>query len=185
MPIGAYYSNITVTSILYFCISVYFTEVCYFNVAALRIGFSKPVHELSEANGSHSLSMVLVKEDNISTEQTFSLKISALTVPTILPAFQLTNIDDTIDGKDFALTGSSGVLQYFHFPPELQLYGINLTIFDDDMAEGEEAFLLQSTWYDVPGVPSYDFPIYSYSGTTVFIQDNDGKVNFTLIATVL
>ena len=139
---------------------------------ALRIGFTTSVQELAESDSS-SRQILLTKEGAVQSEQTFSVLISTLPVPGILPAIQLNISVEKADG-DYALTNSSksGLLMLV-FPPSLSVLHIDLAVFNDDIAEGTEAFRLHSS--SLGGGPSYDFPISTHTDTTVIIKDDDSK----------
>lgn len=133
------------------------------------------MYELSEyENGGTSTDILLIKEGNVSTEQTFSIQISTHSTTANLPAIE------ALDGTkgDYLLADREGreslVLK---FPPSLEVLNFSLIINDDDKAEGTEAFVLRSKSL---GVPHYDFPIDTYSETTITIKDEDRKLSIML-----
>ena len=145
----------------------------YAHVLALRIGFMNAIHTMSEVGG-YANSVILLKEDDIQTEQSFSVEVSAQFLKANLPALQVTS--EEVDG-DYAFTDDRITFLVLPFPSSLQMQFVNITIFDDDLAEGVEAFLLCSRSSVHDGSPSYHFPIDTYTETTIVIEDNDSKLN--------
>ena len=144
---------------------------------ALRIGFPKTVFEFSES-GNHTdleVEVLLVKENNVESEQTFSIELLLLE-PAIsdIPAIQATN--SGMLGGDFAFPNEAGSL-ILHFTPSSQMLRANLTIFDDNIAEGTETFMLHSRSYTNEGSPSYYFPIDTFTDTRIIIFDDDSKTH--------
>lgn len=63
------------------------------------------------------------------------------------------------------------------FAPSSQMLSVNLTIFDDNLAEGTETFQLHSRSFIIEGSPSYYFPIDTFTDTRIIIIDDDSKVH--------
>lgn len=135
--------------------------------AVIRIGFVQPVYIVDESVSFVHVS--LAKEGNTTTEQTFSVGIAAsqVSVDSILPAVQ------SIGGEngDFAFANGSAAF-YFHLTPLVQAVSVNVTLFDDIVAEGTEAFQLEFS--RVRGAPYHHPPVKSFADTRIIIEDNDG-----------
>lgn len=115
--------------------------------------------------------VLLVKEGNVQSEQTFTIQISTLSSPTNLPAIRVVDEPAHKAEGDFAFTDSIGShLLVLEFPPSLEMLCINLTIFNDDVAEGTEELILHSS---SSGFPGYNFP--TYTDTAIIIKDDDSK----------
>lgn len=119
--------------------------------------------------------MELIKENNIESEQTFSIEVSMQPLPVnvILPAIQVNGDSNDVHEGDFRFTGRSSTVLHLQFLPSTQVLHINLTIFDDPVAEGTEAFVLHSSIED--GSPRYYIPIKKFSDTRIIIEDDDSK----------
>ena len=138
---------------------------------AIRIGFSVSEYEVNES--SAFIGVELIKENNIKSEQTFSLDISVQFSPiySILPAIQVTN--ENINGGDFILPNQSTSLN-LKFLPSTQVMLVEVIILDDVIAEGREAFLLHCS--KAKQSPHYHVPTYGFSDTRIIIEDNDSKL---------
>ena len=113
---------------------------------------------------------IIIKENNRTSEQTFFLSI----VPELswspnyfqaitLDKRNLTDIDFLLDSDDIT------------FFPDVQEVSVNVTIYDDTFAEGNESFHLRVSCVKKSSA-KFDFPIRSFSHTTIIIYDNDGKM---------
>ena len=126
----------------------------------------------------NSVTMLLIKEDNVLSEQTFLIEVSvqpwSYFATSILPAIQLTqtSIERENIERDFAFPNKSIHLN-LQFLPSIQVLPVELTIYDDTIAEGPEGILLHTDIEDRS--PSYRIPVYSFSDTRVIIEDNDSK----------
>ena len=144
--------------------------------AAIRIGWSEHTYEVVESN--NSVTMLLIKEDNVLSEQTFLIEVSvqpwSYFATSILPAIQLTQTSNERGNieRDFAFPNKSIHLN-LQFLPSIQVLPVELTIYDDTIAEGPEGILLHTDIEDRS--PSYRIPVYSFSDTRVIIEDNDSK----------
>ena len=141
------------------------------SILALRIGFSNATYTISEY-GDYSESVVLLKEDNVQTEQVFFVEVLMSAVTTNLPALQVMSEDG---GGDYYVFTASTENPIIMFPSHLLFLPVNITIIDDNVAEGTEAFVLHSRSSDHNGRLSYNFPVNTYADTIVIIEDNDSK----------
>lgn len=150
---------------------LHYEVVCMYTFTAIRIGFSKHIYEIDESTTSSTVK--LVKEDNIMSEQTFSIEVHVQPVPInlILPAIQFTNKTSDANHGDYSFSAGNTSLN-LQFPPSIQVLHVNLTILDDVVAEGTEAFVLHSS---PDGTPSYYMPIHNFQDTKIIIKDNDSK----------
>ena len=78
----------------------------------------------------------LGKENNRPTEQTFHVRIN-------LGPFTGT-INSATEGEDYATDLIDNTI-IVHFPPNMVCVKINITIFPDDIAEGNEGIVLTSS----------------------------------------
>ena len=111
----------------------------------------------------------MVKEDNRTTEQRFDVRINLGTIAG--------TISSATEGEDYAtdLTDNTIVLAFLANQIKIAL---NLRLFPDNIAEGNEGFILTST---PSGDIRYTFPTQLssvYRSETVVIRDNDGKLYF-------
>lgn len=106
------------------------------------------------------------------TEQTFSVAISASSDAQYFAATEL-KINNTKE-YDFVLSNGNGPY-VVEFPPDVHEFPINVTIIDDEIAEGIETFFMHSQNYR--GSPNYYYPNGIYADSTVILHDNDGKLN--------
>lgn len=130
------------------------------------MGFTQHSYVVNEGR---LIQLMLAKEDNITTEQTFAVEISTGFSQIYLPATRLTA------RSDYAFLDSNEKSLTVFFPPTYQVINITLTIIDDDIAEGIEAFVLHLMSSNLEGAPSYYFPNKLFADVTVMIQDDDGK----------
>ena len=142
-------------------------------ITALRVGFSKPFYMINESVNGIWSEVTLSKEDGRITEQTFIVEISSTYISTDFPSIQLNDSTSFIKGGDYAFTNGSSALLVVIFPPHLQELPIDLTIYDDEIVEGREAFVLRSMSSNNNGAPNYNFPINTTTETTIVIQDDD------------
>lgn len=122
---------------------------------------------------------MLIKEDNVWSEQTFSIDISVLLWPfsatLIFPAVQLISSDSTdIQNGDFSFANGSSSLN-LQFPPSIQVLLVDLTIYDDTIAEGIEGIILHMSIEDES--PGYHTPFYTFPDTRIIIEDDDSKID--------
>ena len=109
----------------------------------------------------------MVKENNQSTEQRFDVRINLGTIAGI--------INSATEGEDYAtdLIDNSIVRKFL---ASQQKIAFNLRLFPDNVAEGNEGFILTST---PSGDTRYTLPSQQssvYRSETVVIIDNDGKL---------
>ena len=109
----------------------------------------------------------MVREDNQPTEQLFDVRINLGTIAG--------TISSATEGEDYAsdLIENTIVLR---FPASQINIVFNLRLFPDNIAEGNEGFILTST---PSGVLRYTIPPQQssvYRTETVVIRDNDGKL---------
>lgn len=167
----------TVTDKLIIAGSIFDTFLTYdmqIIFVAIRIGWSE--HTCKVVESTNSVTMMLIKEDDVLSEQTFIIKVSVQLWPysatSILPAIQTSNERENSEG-DFAFTNKSTYLN-LQFLPSMQVLQVELSIYDDNIAEGPEGVLLHSDTAD--GSPGYHFPINSFPNTKVIIEDNDSQL---------
>ena len=119
--------------------------------------------------------MVLVKEDNRQSEQTFlvAVGVSSPNLEEISPA----TARDSGGLNDYDLAGARRGFVIFLFPPTNQRRQFFFFLSPDDVAEGTEGFLVFSTplegsiTYTIPGPSSSVFRT-----VTVIIEDDDRKL---------
>lgn len=142
----------------------------------IRIGFLQHTYEVQESATSESV--MLIKENFVESEQTFSIEISVRPFPInlILPA------NSGIQQRDFAFSNGSASLN-LQFLPTIDVLYVNLTIYNDIIVEGTEAFLLHASFQD--RTPSYSIPTYSFPDTRIIIDDDDSKYVKMYLSTVL
>ena len=109
----------------------------------------------------------MVREDNRTTEQRFDVRINLGTIAG--------TISSATEGEDYAsdLIANTIVLPF----PASQIWIVfNLRLFPDNIAEGNEGFILTSSPF---GVIRYTLPSQLssvYRTETVVIRDKDGKL---------
>ena len=108
----------------------------------------------------------MVREDNRPTEQRFDVRINLGTIAG--------TISSATEGEDYASDLIDNTLVLAFLADQIQII-FNLRLFPDNIAEGNEGFILTST---PSGVIRYTLPSQLntvYRTETVVIRDNDGK----------
>ena len=110
----------------------------------------------------------MAKENNRTTEQTFDVRINLGTIAGI--------ISSATEGEDYATDLNDGTTVRVFPASQQKQIALNLRLFPDNVAEGNEGFILTST---PSGDIRYTFPTQLssvYRTETVVIRDNDGKL---------
>ena len=133
---------------------------------ALVIGFNQSSCTFDEPSRLVREQIFIVKENNRPTEQRFDVRINLGTIAG--------TISSATEDEDYAsdLEDDKIVLSFL---PSLQNVTFNLRLFPDDIAEGNEGFILTSS----PDVdPRYTLPSPGstvFRDKTVVIRDDDRK----------
>ena len=110
----------------------------------------------------------MAKEKNRTTEQTFDVRINLRTVAGV--------ISSATEGEDYATDLIDGTTVRVFPASQQERIALNLRLFPDNIAEGNEGFILTST---PTGGLRYTLPTQLscvYRTETVVIRDNDGKL---------
>ena len=133
----------------------------------IHIGFAEESHDVVESNTVQLVE--LIKEDNVVTEQTFSVNIAIL----LGENFVLANPSSqpTVPPDDVALSNMSSGQVELVFLPDKQSLQLELTVFDDSVLELNEtvSFVLSG---------STEFSLGQITGSTVTILNDEGTVLF-------
>ena len=134
--------------------------------ADIRIGFEREAYTFQEVSRQFDDVIVLIKENNRSTERTFEVVIE---VGNALPSGITANAEFRVDYD----IGERRAQTLVFLPSEQRLqFAIQLS--GDNLPEGTEAFQLQSRNGDVD--PEYDTPPrVAFANTFVIIEDDDSK----------
>ena len=123
------------------------------------------MYTFQEVENQFPDTIVLIKENNRSTERTFSVVIE---VGNACPSGISANTEFGVD-----YTAGHRV-QTLRFIPTVQRLPIAIQIFGDELPEGTEAFLLQSR--NSNSDPRFDTPPrIAFANTFVVIEDDDSK----------
>ena len=136
----------------------------FFTLLALVIGFNQSSWTFDEPDTTTREQILLVKENNRPTEQTFDVRINLGPIA-----------GAATEGEDYAVTGLINGIIDFQFLPSLEYVAFNLTLFPDNIAEGNEGFTLITSPVKEP---RYTFPSQGsgvYRTEIVVIRDNDRK----------
>ena len=172
--------------------SVTFTVICNL-YAAIRIGFEVPRYTYMEPRFDTQIDeggdfvpptnltahgpVYLAKEDNVRSEQTFSIVVQ---VADSVPSGE--NINPATLNEDYSL-GVPGNAPVVQFPPHMQRVLFGFTLFSDTAVESTEAFRASSSPADNAqddmgrtfDLSAYLPPIALSAETFVIIEDNDRK----------
>lgn len=154
---------------LAFC---YYCNHITFLCTAIRIGFEFPFYEFPESTPSPD-GIFLIKEDNRTSEQTFSVLVTVKSpVSPLLPA-TLQNVDPTIE-FDYSLgsAGQSSVTRLFL--PQFSMIPFDFSLNNDDLTEGLEGFMATSE-SSSSFVTTYQTPVSTFATTEIRILDDDCK----------
>lgn len=142
--------------------------------------YEKEINEFLPSNTTASGPMYLVKEDNVTSEQTFLVTIQ---VSDTVPPGEILN-PATLD-VDYNILDVVSVT----FPAMLQKIPFRFVLLPDSLPEGTEAFLAHSSCQcdgvaEIDGVVYYDVPTFLpplnlFQETFVFIEDDDRKIVHT------
>jgi hypothetical protein len=145
------------------------------NFTVIRIGFSEDTYQVAES--TTSVTVMLLKEKNTQSEQTFSFEVTVQMWPflstLIIPALQLTrNTGNATQESDFALPDRQPTLK-LQFLPSIQELSFDVIIFDDNIAEGKEGIILRMKTED--GSPRKHRSISTSPDSRIIIDDEDSK----------
>ena len=129
----------------------------------IRIGFAEESHDVVESNTVQLVE--LIKEDNVVTEQTFSVNIAILLGENLVLADP--SSQPTVPPDDVALSNMSNVQVDLVFPPDKQSLQLELTVFDDSVLE-----LNESVSFVLSG--STGFSLGQITESTVTILNDEG-----------
>ena len=136
---------------------------CFF--ADIRIGFEREAYTFQEGFGKFEDTIVLIKENNRSTERTFEVVIE---VGNARPSGISANAEF---GVDYNVGPRVQTLRFF---PTDQRLPFIIQLFGDEIPEGTEAFQLQSR--NSNPAPSFNTPPrIAFANTFVIIEDDDSK----------
>jgi len=136
---------------------------CFF--ADIRIGFEREAYTFQEGFGQFGDPIVLIKENNRTTERTFEVVIEVGNArPSGVFATAEFGVDYNVGPR----------VQRLRFLPTAQRLLFPIQIIGDNIAEGTEAFQLQSR--NSITAPSFDTPPrIAFANTFVVIEDDDSK----------
>ena len=114
----------------------------------------------------------LAKENNVISEQTFSVVVQASSSVPPGQGIQQASLD-----SDYRLTLPNGTTSVvLQFLPTFQRRNFPFTLFADDFPEGTEAFLASSAPGEGEEIPTYLNPERLSAETFIIIEDDDRKV---------
>ena len=136
---------------------------CFF--ADIRIGFEREAYTFLEGFGQFGDTVVLIKENNRSTERTFEVVIEVGNArPSGISANAEFGVDYNVGPR----------VQTLRFLPTDQRLPFTIQLFGDEIPEGTEAFQLQSR--NSNPAPSFNTPPrIAFANTFVIIEDDDSK----------
>ena len=135
------------------------------------IGFNQSRYEFDEPESITEQFIYLVKEDDKPTEQTFDVQINY--IPSTPVATR--NLDFILDF--FSPTVDRPIT------PDQKSVLIKMTLFIDEIAEGNEQFILESSPVNNPKYSIVSSGSTVFRSTTVVIRDNDRKSSCELLDT--
>lgn len=139
---------------------------CYFCAAAIRIGFERQINTFTEPMFDEFQNIYLTKENNVSSEQTFSISFQRTNSVPINSGFAIAE-----DGEDYTGIGE----EFFRsFAPNLQRLGLPISLLADANPEPTEAFQLNSSPESMPTFLTPDGTML-FSQTFVVIEDDDSE----------
>ena len=131
----------------------------------LVIGFNMSRFEFDEPDGIATQFIYLVKEGNKATEQTFDVQIN------FIPS-----TPEATRPKDFILDFFTPTVDKLITPDQKSIV-IQMTVFADDIPEGNERFILESSPVGDPKYSIVQAGSTVFRSTVVIIRDNDRKSN--------
>ena len=151
----------------------------YIFLSALQIGFVNQSYNFTEPRRRQLITdVIIVKENNVITEQTYSVVITAST-----PANPLLNAatPEPIGGgiHDYSLGQPGQTFGQSDIDPDEQSIIFPFILNDDQSPEGVESFQLTIT--PTVGFPTYRSPTTLFTTTLINIIDDDGKFKAMII----
>ena len=145
----------------------HFSFFFFFFFSVIRIGFAEQSYDVVESNTVQLVE--LIKEDNVVTDQTFSVNIAVLLGENLVLADP--SSQPTVPPDDVALSNVSNGQVELVFPPDKQSLQLELTVFDDSVLELNETvnFVLSG---------STEFSLGQITESTVTILNDEGTVLF-------
>ena len=154
----------------------------FFYCTVIRIGFEQPFYTYMEpvfeevinqyfvpSSGSPvpvNGPVYLAKEDNVASEQTFSVSVQL--AEGVVPSGK--NIQPATLNDDYRLNVDHTHVT-LQFLPEYQRLNVQFTLFPDNISEGTEAFSITSA--PETTLPTYYNPIHLSTDTFVIIKGNN------------
>ena len=161
--------------------------IIHISFTAIRIGFERPSYTYTEPlfeeiidRFSLDTPVFLVKENNVSSEQTF---LVAVQVTSSVPPGQ--NVRPATLDNDYHITSSGQTSVLFTFLPTEARINFFFTLFPDSFPEGDEAFRVSASPEDtqlrpdgsIETYPTFLNPAILTSETFVIIEDDDRTFN--------
>ena len=147
-----------------------------FYLPAIRIGFSQRVYTFLEPETTRVFTDVtVIKEDDIRSEQFFSVSVTVSTPASDIRAATLEVRGGVTTGVDYRLTNRDS-FTIIPFPPNAQSMVLRFFIIRDDLPEGTEAF--QASSQPLEDTPNFQPPLTgtAFQTTQVQIEDDDCKL---------
>ena len=116
--------------------------------------------------------MTLIKEDNRTTEQTYSVAITVNSSDMGLQAATLQSVNGI--SYDYSIGQPGRVFTLINFLPESQNITFPFFLNHDTLPEGTETFKASAVANS--GFPTFKTPTNLFANTLISIIDNDGKL---------
>ena len=130
------------------------------------IGFVQSLYNFDEPDAITNQSIYLVRQDDKPTEQTYDVQINFIH-----------NIPEATKSVDFTIDFFTNS-DYRQIKPDEKYIKIQLSLFSDEIAEGNEQFILESSPVNEPKYSIAQNGSRVFRSTTVVIKDNDRKSRF-------
>ena len=140
---------------------------------ALQIGFLQQSYYFTEPRGRRLIrDVIILKENNVVTEQTYSVVITASTPPD--PRLNPATPEPVGGGiHDYSLGVPGQTFITKEFSPDVQNVTFNFFLNGDTFPEGIESF--QASITPSEGFPTYGNPVTLFPSTSINIIDDDSK----------
>ena len=139
----------------------------------LQIGFVNQSYNFTEPRGRRVITdVVIMKENNVVTEQTYSVVITASTPAD--PRLNAATLEPVGGGiHDYSLGQPGQTIRIIEFVPNVQSTRFIFFLNGDQSPEGVESFQLTIT--PAEGFPTYRSPTTLFTTTLINIIDDDSK----------
>lgn len=154
-----------------------FVYLSYF--IALRIGFQLPEYEYFEQDSQTLEHLVLIKENNRTSEQTFSVGVVFSDPGSELLPASLQQISNGTN-FDYVLDIPGNCYRVLTFGPDQSEVNVSFSLLQDELPENMEGFRASISSEGSP-FPIFQLPVTNtvsvpaFSTTLIRIQDNDCK----------